>query len=112
MTIRQDIAGVAGNDLSFDFTLTAAGQVLNLDGYTLAVYLKPSEAYPGGSAAVFTTSSGLTVTDPAGGAFTWALPAAATAISAPGAMWYRVDVTDASSDTATAMHGALALTAA
>lgn len=112
MSLRQDLSGIAGNDLDFEFALTYNSIPLNLSGYTLEVYLKASATTPDALATVFTITSGLTVTDAAMAQFTWAIPRADTAIAAPGSLWYRVDVIDSSSQAATAMYGALALTAA
>ena len=116
MSERFDLTGIAGKNLSFDFTLTGAGGPLDLGGITLTVYLKAASVTPDAQATVYTASSGLTVTDPAGGQFTWAIPAAdVPASAAPGYLWYRVDV-DASNDADAsgepAMYGALRLTAA
>jgi hypothetical protein len=112
MSLRFDLSGIAGNDLEFEFSLTYAGIPLNLSGYTLTAYLKASATAPDALASVFTSGSGLTVTSAPDGQFTWAIPRADAAIAAPGALWYRVDVTDSSSDVVTAMYGALNLTAA
>lgn len=111
MSQRLDLSGIAGNDLEFTFTLTSAGSPLNLAGLTLAVWLKPSAAAPDATATAYTTASGLTITDEAAGQFTWAIPHADVDISAPGSLWYRVDLTG-SDGTETALYGALSLTAA
>ena len=116
MSQRFDLTGIAGKNLSFDFTLTDSAGPLNLAGLTLAVYLKATSVTPDAAATVYTTSNGLVITDTAGGQFTWAIPAAdVPASAAPGSLWYRVDV-DASNDGDAsgepAMYGALRLTAA
>jgi len=113
MSVRFDLSGIAGNDLEFAFALMADGSPLSLAGLTLGVYLKASAVSPDAIAVVFTASSGLTITDSAGGLFTWAIPRAdVPMIAAPGSLWYRVDLTDSSSRIETAMFGALVLTAA
>jgi hypothetical protein len=112
MSLRYDLDGVAGNDLEFEFALTYNGIPLNLTGYTLKVYLKASATTPDALASVFQSGTGLTITDATVAEFTWAIPRADVAIPAPGALWYRVDVIDSSSDVATAMYGALNLAAA
>ena len=112
MSQRFDLSGIAGNDLAFNLALTSAGVPLNLSGLTLTAYLKVSAVTPDATATVFTVSSGLTVTDTAGGLVTWAIPHAdVPATDGPGALWYRVDVTS-TGVTQTAMYGALNLTAA
>lgn len=114
MSQRYDLTGIAGNDLSFSFTLTTGSPAvpLNLSGLTLTVYLKASATTPDALAVTFTTSSGLTITNAADGQFTWAIPHAdSPPVSAPGSLWYRVDLTGSGS-TETAMFGALVLTAA
>jgi hypothetical protein len=112
MSLRSDLSGIVNNDLEFQFSLTYSGIPLNLSGYTLTAYLKASAVTPDALASVFTSASGLTVTSGPDGQFTWAIPAADVSIAAPGALWYRVDVTDAGSNVATAMYGALNLAAA
>jgi hypothetical protein len=112
MSLRSDLSAIAGNDLLFQFALTYNGIPLNLTGYTLKAYLKASATTPDALAMVFGSGTGLTITDAATAQFTWTIPHADAAIAAPGALWYRVDVIDASSDAATAMYGALNLTAA
>jgi hypothetical protein len=113
---RFDLSGIAGKNLSFNFTLTGSAGPLDLAGITLTVYLKATSVTPDSLATVYTTSSGLTVTNTAGGQFTWAIPAAdVPASAAPGALWYRVDVdasNDADANGEPAMYGALRLTAA
>ncbi len=111
MSQRYDLSGIAGDDLEFDFNLTSAGSPVNLAGYTLSLYLKPTSASPDVIATVFTTSSGLTVTNAAGGQFTWVLPHTSYSISPPGSLWYRVDLTTVG-NTETAMFGSLWLSAA
>lgn len=112
MSLRSDLSGVVNNDLLFEFTLTGNGVPLDLDGYTLKVYLKTSATTPDALATVFQSGTGLTIVSAPDGEFTWAVPRADTAMAAPGALWYRVDIIDSSSDVATAMYGALNLTAA
>jgi hypothetical protein len=102
MSLRYDLSGVAGFDQTFNFSLTSSGAPLNLTGYTLALYLKASAITPDALATVYGEGTGLT----------WDAPAADTAISAPGALWYRVDVIDSSSVAAPASYGALNLVAA
>ncbi len=115
MSQRFDLSGVAGRDLSFAFSLTtgtAQPVPLDITELTLTAYLKASDVTPDTLAAVFTAASGLTVTDPGGGQFTWLIPAADVPLAlAPGALWYRIDVTG-SGDPEPAMFGALNLTAA
>ncbi len=111
MSERLDLSGIGGNDLSFSFALTAAGSPVNLTGLTLTVVLKPTAASPDVTGTTYTTSSGLTVTSAAGGAFTWAVPHADVKVSPPGSLWYRVDLTSAG-ETETALYGALSLAAA
>ena len=112
MSLRADLSAVAGNDLLFEFALTYNSIPLNLSGYTLKAYLKALATTPDALASVFTSSAGLTITNASSGEFTWAIPHADVALAAPGALWYRVDVIDSGSDVATAMYGALNLTAA
>jgi hypothetical protein len=112
MSLRFDLSGVAGFDQSFDFSLTYAGVPLNLSGYTLALYLKDSAVTPDALATVYAEGTGLTLTSAPDGQFTWDAPAADTVISAPGALWYRVDVIDSGSNATPAMFGALNLAAA
>lgn len=116
MSQRLDLTGIAGNDLSFSFSLTTVvnGQAvpLNLSGLTLTTYLKATAVTPDVLGFTFTISSGLTVTSVADGQFTWAIPHAdVPPVAAPGSLWYRVDLTG-SGATETAMYGALVLTAA
>ncbi len=111
MSQRLDLSGIAGNDLNFSFTLTAGGSPLSLAGLTLTVWLKPSPVSPDVTGKSYTTSSGLTVTSVSGGAFSWAVPHADITVSAPGSLWYRVDLT-ASGETETAVFGALSLAGA
>jgi len=115
MSQRLDLTGIAGNDLQFSFNLTDGSSPalpLNLAGYTVTAYLKAADYTPDTLAAVYTTSDGLTVTSSADGQFTWAIPAAdVPLVSAPGWLWYRIDLT-ANGATETAMYGALNLTAA
>ena len=112
MSLRFDLAGIVNNDLEFEFALTYSGIPLNLTGYTLKAYLKASATTPDALASVFQSGTGLTITNAPDGEFTWAIPHADAALAAPGALWYRVDVIDSSSDVATAMYGALNLAAA
>jgi len=112
MSLRYDLCGVAGFSQQFQFALTYAGVPLNLTGYTVTLVLKAGDATPDALGTAYTGSAGLTVTSAADGQFTWDVPAADTAISAPGALWYRVDVTPAEGEPVPAMYGALALAAA
>ena len=113
MSLRFDLSGyVAGNDILVEFNLTYAGIPLNVTGYTLKAYLKAASTTPDALATVYQSGTGLTIVDASIGEFTWEIPVAVTSISAPGALWYRVDVLDSSSHPATAMYGALNLTAA
>jgi hypothetical protein len=112
MSLRLDLSGVAGFDNQFQFSLTYAGVPLNLTGYTLRLTLKASAVTPDPLGTVYTEGTGLTVTDITVGQFTWDAPAAALSIDAPGAMWYRVDVTGEDSDPQPALFGALNLAAA
>jgi hypothetical protein len=110
--IRYDLSGTAGFDQVFNFTLTYAGVPLNLAGCTLALYLKASAVTPDALAKVYGVGTGLTVTSAGDGQFTWDAPAADVVIDAPGALWYRVDVTASGADPQPAMFGALVLAAA
>jgi hypothetical protein len=110
MSLRLDLSGVAGFDQQFPLALTYAGLPLDLSGYTLTLILKAAAVTPDALGTVYGEGTGLTVTDASGGEFTWDVPAADTAISAPGALWYRVDVT-ALADPAPALSGALWLAA-
>lgn len=112
MSLRFDLSGVAGFDQEFQFSLTYAGIPLNLTGYTLALYLKESATTPDTRATVYGPGTGLTVTSASQGQFTWDAPAADVVIDAPGALWYRVDVTGSGSPAQPAMYGALNLAAA
>jgi len=112
MTQRQDLSGIAGHDLIFDLVLTADGNPLNLAGITVTIYLKASPVTPDAIGAVFTSGQGFTITSTAGGALTWTIPAGDMSISAPGALWYRVDVSASGADPQPAMYGALNLIAA
>ena len=111
MSLRYDLSGVAGFDQEFDFALTYAGVPLNVTGYTLTLYLKASATTPDSRATVYGEGTGLTVTGATAGEFTWTAPAADVAVDAPGALWYRVDVTGSGSPQP-AMFGVLNLTAA
>ena len=112
MSLRYDLSGVAGFDQEFDFSLTYAGVPLNLAGCTLALYLKASATTPDALATVYGEGTGLTVTDASQGQVTWDAPAEDVVIGAPGALWYRVDVTASGADPQPAMFGALFLAAA
>ena len=112
MSLRYDLSGVAGFEQTFDFSLTYAGVPLNLTGFTLALHLKASATTPDALATVYAEGAGLTITSAADGQFTWQAAAADTAIAAPGALWYRVDVINGESVPAPAMFGALWLAAA
>lgn len=113
MSLRADISGVAGFDDQYQFSLTYHGIPLNVTGYTLTLYLKASQATLDALGTVYGEGTGLTVTSAADGQFTWDLPGADTAgVSAPGALWYRVDVTATEGSPVPAMYGALSLSAA
>jgi hypothetical protein len=112
MSLRLDLSGVAGFDQVFEFSLTYASVPLNLTGYTLALYLKESATTPDALATVYAEGTGLTVTSAPDGQFTWDAPAADVVIDAPGALWYRVDVTASGSTPQPALYGALWLAAA
>jgi hypothetical protein len=114
MSQRFDLTGIAGNDLSFSFSLTTGSPAvpLNITSLTLTAWLKASSVTPDTLGVTFTTGSGLTVTNAADGQFTWAIPHAdVPPVSGPGSLWYRIDLTGSGS-TETAMYGALVLTAA
>jgi len=112
MSLRFDLQGVAGFDQEFSFSLTYAGIPLNLTGYTLSLYLKASATTPDVLAKVYGQGTGLTVMNASLGQFSWDAPAADIVIDAPGALWYRVDVTGSGSTPQPAMYGALNLAAA
>ena len=113
MTQRQDLAGIAGRDLIFELALTAGGNPLNLAGITVTIYLKATAVTPDAIAVMFTSGQGFAITDTAGGALTWTIPAADVPLTAaPGSLWYRVDVAASGSDPQPAMCGALSLTPA
>jgi hypothetical protein len=113
LSLRSDLSGTAGFGQQFQFALTYAGIPLNVSGYTISVVLKASMTTGDALGTVYTEGGALTVTSALEGQFTWDLPAADTAsFSAPGALWYRVDVTGSESVPAPAMYGALWLSAA
>jgi hypothetical protein len=113
LSVRSDLSGTAGFGQQFQFALTYAGIPLNVSCYILSVVLKASMTTEDALGTTYAEGTGLTVTSAADGQFTWDLPAADTAaFSAPGALWYRVDVTGSESVPAPAMYGALWLAAA
>jgi hypothetical protein len=101
--VQSDIQAIVNNDVYLYLTITYNGAPLNLTGYTLKAYLKATRTTPDSEATVFTTSSGLTVTDAATGSVTWDIPHA----DLPDAtnLWYRFDVIDASSEVFTSLYG-------
>lgn len=112
MSLRLDLSGVAGFDQEFLFSLTYAGIPLNLTGYSVSLYLKESATTPDVLGTVYAQGTGLTVTSASQGQFTWDAPASDVVIDAPGALWYRVDVTGSGSPAQPALYGALNLAAA
>jgi len=112
MSLRFDLAGVAGFDQEFQFSLTYAAVPLNLTGCTVTLILKASAVTPDTLGVTYGTGTGLTMTSAADGQFTWDAPAADVAVDAPGSLWYRVDVASGDSGPQPAMYGALALAAA
>lgn len=113
MSLRYDLSGVAGFDQSFPFELSYAGGPLNLTGYTVTLILKATATAPDALGTTYTEAGALTITSATQGQFTWVLPGADTALfSAPGSLWYRVDVTAGEGDPVPAMYGALWLAAA
>ena len=103
--VQSDLQAVVGNDAYFYLAITYNGAALNLTGYTLKAYQKASRLTPDSEAQVYTTSSGLTVTNVAGGLVTWVIPHAN--LDNPTTLWYRVDVIDSSNEVFTCLYGNL-----
>lgn len=110
MSTRSDIAGVVGDDLTFNFALTYNGSVVNLNSYTPKVVVKASANAADGTGTTYTVGSGITLTNAVRGRFTLAIPHSAT--SSAGTAWYRCYLTDPSGNVSTAMLGNLVLLAA
>lgn len=88
----------------------SAGTALNLTGLTVEAYLKPARTTADGDAAVWkgsTATSGVTVTNAAGGLIEVAIPAAAVT-TAKG--WLRIDVVTGGGLRKTAAYGAVTVT--
>jgi hypothetical protein len=110
VTVRQDIAGVAGNDLQFLFALTYNGKPLSLSGYAVTITVKPSQTAPDSAGVTYTTSDQISVVSSAAGRVKLTIPHSATAT--PGNTWYRCDVSSGPQGIATAICGVLNLMAA
>lgn len=109
MTVRQDIAGVINNDLTFTVSLTYNKKPLDLTGYTVSVIVKPSQISTDAQGVTYTVGSGLTMISAVSGRFKLVIPRSAT-VSA-GNQWFRVDISNGSS-VSTAMVGTLTLMSA
>jgi hypothetical protein len=110
MSQWQDLGVIEGNDVTYTFDLTFGDDVLDLTGYTPKIVLKASAAAADNTGTTFTTSSGLSVVNAKRGKMTWILPHADS--GTPGKQWWRLDVTDNSSNVATLMMGNLTVQAA
>ena len=104
------ISVLQGNDVTVDLSVTEGDDTTpqNLAGLTPSLLIKPSSVSPDSAAtATLTTTSGLTVTDEAGGLLTALL--SHTILAAAGTQWYRLDLTDTSGDRTTALYGLLVI---
>jgi hypothetical protein len=110
MSLQFPLSGVVSNDLVYEFDLTVSRMLLDLTPYTIRVILKASANIADSTGTTYEVGSGLTITNASAGAFTWDIPRAD--VGTPGAVWYRADVIDSSSNVATAMYGPLTLIAA
>lgn len=94
MPTRRALTADQNNDMTYTGTATDAdaGTPLDLTGVTLQMYIKPAADTDDDDPAVtvLSTETGdITITDPAAGAYSIAVPD--TALTAAGVRWYRVD---------------------
>ncbi len=106
MSIQIPLTGIVSNDLVYQLALTYQGEPLNLNDYTITVYLKASQTTPDGDATTFTPAT----VEALAGTCTWTVGHAGNATA--GTFWYRVDAVNGSGDVATCIFGVLTILAA
>jgi hypothetical protein len=102
------------NDITLSVTITSNGSALNLTGYTVNMYLKPTSGIVDTDARNKKLSSGggspaITITSPSGGACTVAIPDAD--LQDQTLTFYRIDAVDGSGLINTAIYGNITYTA-
>jgi hypothetical protein len=107
MSVMQaDIVAIVNNDETYNFQITYGPAFLNLTGLTPTFYLKASRTALDNTAY----QAAPTVTAPALGQMTITVPRAQ--FPAAGTMWYRVDVTNVSSQVNTVIMGVVTVLSA
>jgi hypothetical protein len=102
------------NDITLTGTITNSGSALNLTGYTVNMYLKPSAGVVDTDGRVIKLSSGggspaITITNAASGAIS--ILVANADVQNQNLLFYRIDAVDASSHINTAIYGNITYTA-
>jgi hypothetical protein len=98
---RADLGMMVNNDVIFDMTLFYQGERLNLNNYTVKIYIKATQTTPDPGSPTYTA----TPVEPLAGTCTWKIPHANNQTA--GQQWYRVDVVDGSNNVGSCLCGTL-----